>query len=41
MQLYIDITVTCTCVSILAFLKASPGLNMFFFYIRIIKGVNK
>lgn len=34
MQLYIDITVTCTCVSILAFFQASSGLNMFFFSIQ-------
>lgn len=39
MQLYIDITVTCTCVSILAFfLRPHLGHNMFFFLYKDYKG---
>lgn len=43
MQLYIDITVTCTCVSILArvFEVRHGPYYVFFFYIWIIKGVNR
>lgn len=43
MQLYIDITVTCTCVSILArVFEVSHGPSyVFYIYIWIIKGVNQ